>query len=40
MILRNGRQPSLIEIISEPTSPYHISDEAERRIRNEQEPHG
>ena len=35
MILRNKRQPSLIEIISEPTSPYHISDEDERRIRTE-----
>ena len=35
MILRNKRQPSLIEIISEPTSPYHISGEDERRIRTE-----
>lgn len=35
MMLENKRQPSLIEIISEPTSPYHISDEDERRIRTE-----
>ena len=35
MMLESKRQPSLIEIISEPTSPYHISDEDERRIRTE-----